>query len=104
MPAFERAAEEYVTGEQWKGQLLVPIFPAVNGRVKAGGKPRNLFRPERELRSFRAGGGYVQRTRLFLGHFPGGVLVGSAQALPSGFQKFKRFREGTRRRILVPGP
>jgi hypothetical protein len=34
LPAFKRAAEENVTGEEGKGQLLVSIFPAVNSGVK----------------------------------------------------------------------
>jgi hypothetical protein len=34
LPALERAAEEYVTREKGKGQLLVSVFPAVNGGVK----------------------------------------------------------------------
>jgi hypothetical protein len=34
LPAFKRTAEENVTGEEGKGQLLVSIFPAVNSGVK----------------------------------------------------------------------
>jgi hypothetical protein len=34
LPALEWAAEEYVAGEEGKGKLLVPIFPAVNSSVE----------------------------------------------------------------------
>jgi len=34
LPALEWAVEEYVAREEGKGQLLVPIFPAVNRCVQ----------------------------------------------------------------------